>query len=259
MSLEQRAHLNLLAFLRLSAELTPGARIDDDGQALLCFANNPTPFFNVVATRDGVANPQALLDRAEAFFADAGSFVVHTREGHAGEEPLQAAAEARGYMLYPHYPNMIVPGALAEPQVPPGCELTRVEDPAEARVYWNLCNEAYPSIGFPPGSFDAVPDALAYDKRVHAFIARVEGEPAACALGFVAEGCTFIGWVAALEKARRRGLGAACTVRAVNAGVANGAQFASLQASEMGESVYKRLGFEQIYNYRLWIKLPAAT
>ena len=44
----------------------------------------------------------------------------------------------------------------------------------------------------------------------------------------------------------------------MNAGVANGGEFASLQASEMGESVYKRLGFEQIYNYRLWIKLPAA-
>lgn len=40
---------------------------------------------------------------------------------------------------------------------------------------------------------------------------------------------------------------------AVNAGFAMGAEIASLQASPMGESLYRAMGFEAIYDYRLYL------
>ena len=256
MSVAQRAHLNELAFLRLTAEHMPGSQVDDGPDSFFGFANHPFPFLNIAATIDGTDDPAAFLARAEEFFAPhKAGFVVHTRDGHPGEEALQELCKEREYFEYPRYPEMVVRGTLDE-AVPDDVELARVESPQDARTYWDLCNQAYPSIGFPPGTFDAFPDDLLADDRVHAWIATIDGEPAACALGYRDDNdVNFIGWVAAVEKARRRGLGALCTVRAVNSA---GAELAALQASPMGESVYRRLGFEEIYNYRLFIKAPPA-
>ena len=41
------------------------------------------------------------------------------------------------------------------------------------------------------------------------------------------------------------------TAAATNAGFDLGAEFASLQASPMGEPIYRAMGYETIYDYRL--------
>ncbi len=46
------------------------------------------------------------------------------------------------------------------------------------------------------------------------------------------------------------------TAAAVNAGFDRGAEIASLQASPMGESLYRRMGFETIFKYRLLMWQP---
>ena len=55
--------------------------------------------------------------------------------------------------------------------------------------------------------------------------------------------------IATVESARRRGLGAAMTMRVVDDGAAAGCDVAILQASEMGQPVYERLGFRTVVEY----------
>jgi hypothetical protein len=43
------------------------------------------------------------------------------------------------------------------------------------------------------------------------------------------------------------------TAAATNAGIDLGADVASLQASPMGEPIYRAMGFEAIYDYRLML------
>jgi predicted acetyltransferase len=62
--------------------------------------------------------------------------------------------------------------------------------------------------------------------------------------------------VAAVPEVRGRGLAAACTVWATNAAFERGGAVASLQASEMGEDLYRRLGYEELYSYRLYGAMP---
>ena len=55
--------------------------------------------------------------------------------------------------------------------------------------------------------------------------------------------------IATVEGARRRGLGAAMTMRVIGDGAAAGCDVAILQASEMGQPVYERLGFRTVCEY----------
>ncbi|HEY2657802.1 MAG TPA: GNAT family N-acetyltransferase, partial [Solirubrobacteraceae bacterium] len=57
--------------------------------------------------------------------------------------------------------------------------------------------------------------------------------------------------IASLPDVRGRGLAAACTVAATNQTLKLGAEVVSLQATEMGEDLYRRLGFEEIFAYRV--------
>jgi ribosomal protein S18 acetylase RimI-like enzyme len=72
----------------------------------------------------------------------------------------------------------------------------------------------------------------------------------------VSHGVAGIYWVGTVDDARGRGLGWTVTATAVNAGFDLGAESASLQASSMGESLYRRMGFETIFNYRLLVWTP---
>ena len=67
----------------------------------------------------------------------------------------------------------------------------------------------------------------------------------------VSHGVAGIYWVGSTEEARGRGLGWTMTATAVNAGFEMGGEIASLQASPMGEGLYRRMGFETIFSYRL--------
>ena len=52
-----------------------------------------------------------------------------------------------------------------------------------------------------------------------------------------------------------RGLAALVTRAAGNAGFDLGARLASLQASPMGEPVYRRMGYETIGSYPYWVRM----
>jgi predicted acetyltransferase len=79
----------------------------------------------------------------------------------------------------------------------------------------------------------------------------------ACASSGLAAGVGCLGWIASLPDVRGRGLAAACTVAAANQALKLGAEVVSLQASEMGEGLYRRLGFEEIFAYRVLGAMPA--
>jgi predicted acetyltransferase len=72
----------------------------------------------------------------------------------------------------------------------------------------------------------------------------------ATSLGFVAANGIEIANVTTVPDARSRGLGRAVTLAAMHAGARAGATIAVLQSTEMGHSVYRKLGFEEFARYR---------
>jgi ribosomal protein S18 acetylase RimI-like enzyme len=242
--LAARLHRNLMAV----ASSVGGERDERDGE-LLYASDSPLPFMNFAARAGPHGDAAAFLERARAFFAGRHrGFVVFT---WPGDPELGRAADADGMAeVLRRYPEMACPAPVAEL---PG-DVRRVETEEQGAAYWRICDAAYPSIGMPENFFTPTFPAAAMlpGPAREACLGYHEGEPVACASVFLAEGVGMICWVGALPEARGRGLAAACTAWATNRGFALGADVAALQASDMGEPIYRRMGYEEAYAYRLF-------
>lgn len=83
-------------------------------------------------------------------------------------------------------------------------------------------------------------------------LGRLDGEPVATATVFVApREVAGLYFVCTAPAARRRGIGAVVTAAAMQVAVEQGCTSAVLGSSPMGEGVYRRLGFEEVFRYRL--------
>ncbi len=90
--------------------------------------------------------------------------------------------------------------------------------------------------GFAPAGYDE-------GEPLRLYLARLAGVPVAVSQLFLGAGIAGIYCVGTLPEARRQGIGAAVTHAALADARALGYNMAVLGASEMGEPVYRRLGF----------------
>jgi ribosomal protein S18 acetylase RimI-like enzyme len=245
-------HRNLMTVSSWMGE-APGGAVDRRDGELLFAGSSPLPFLNGVMRESTEGDPAALLARArEFFFSRDRGFVVFTHP--ADPELDEAAREAGMFAVMDRYPEMVCRAPLPTLDA----DLRTVTTLDDAAAYWRVCDAAYPSLGFPPGVFDVAftPESLLDGERITACLALVDGDPAAGACLCDADGVGMVGWVATLPEMRGRGLAAACTVWATNTAFERGRAVASLQASVMGEDIYRRLGYEELFSYRLYGAMP---
>ena|SRR5437764_7565000 len=244
------AHLNLMAVNEVLTSAEPGGVVDRQGDELLYASEQDFSILNG-AMRSGDGDATAFVERASGFFAGRRGWMAFV---HPADEALEDAVRAAGLSHIADYPEMTCSAPLPEGEPPDGVELHPVHDAAQARDYWSLCERAYASLAFPQGLFDSFHAELLLRDDVGAWLARVDGEPAAGAMVVLQGPVGMVAWVATLDEHRGRGLGSLCTVRVTNAAFERGAKLASLQASPMGRSLYLALGYEELFRYRLYLK-----
>jgi ribosomal protein S18 acetylase RimI-like enzyme len=81
------------------------------------------------------------------------------------------------------------------------------------------------------------------------YVAYAHGHPVSTAMAWAGDGAVGIYNVATPPEHRGRGYGRAVTAKAVADGFATGADLAWLQASQLGQPVYRAMGFRQVETY----------
>lgn len=171
-----------------------------------------------------------------------------------------AACAVAGLELFGgQVPEMICPRPLPEPPPADGVVLHWVDDEAGVRDFVAVNAEAYATYGMPtevlPALFDE-PALVLEDPAASIVVARRDAEPVATAMTFESDGVASLQWVGTVPAARTAGLGALVTVMATNLAFGRGASSCTLQASPMGEPIYRRLGYETIYRYEEFVRWP---
>jgi GNAT superfamily N-acetyltransferase len=257
--LRRRAHLNLVDSSRHLFELDPGATIEAGDGWLFGAGRSSHPAISNAAFRvDDSLDPALLLQQAREFFGGQGRRVsLWAREGAPEDRDLIATARSAGLEEVFAMPEMVLRQRAEERLLLEGVDLRQLSSADEADDYWRVATAAYASVGFPPEifAFYESHEGLLAD-NVAAFLAYLDGTPVSIAMTIVSHGVAGVYWVGSLEEARGKGLGWALTAAATNAGFDMGAELASLQASPMGEPIYRAMGYETICTYRLLLSPP---
>jgi GNAT superfamily N-acetyltransferase len=170
-------------------------------------------------------------------------------------DDLEARLLARGFEDGGEEPAMVADLSVPSP-VPAvdGLDVERVRTAADLDEYRRVLAE-----GFGEGPPEAAWAAEVFGRiglgdggPWRHLVGRREGMPVATATLLVhpAE-VAGVYFVCTTPSARRRGIGAAVTARALAEGRALGCRAAVLGSSPMGHGVYRRLGFEEVFRYRL--------
>lgn len=266
MNLDAVAHANLVGFTRWSTRLAPDAPVLDDPDALAVALPNDWPS-NRLALRvvgsNGTANPATWADRVDGFLMQHGrTACVFTRIGP--DDDLVEPLTARGYQEWAQSPEQICE-APVEPRDPTGGALVRWADtPADVAAYAAVAGRAFADMGLIEDHVRPLldrPDVLLADDVVVA-LGEVEGQVVAGAMVvLLGEGTAddprhgYVAWVSCLGEARGHGLGDAVARAVTNEAFARGAGVVTLEASPFGERIYRRMGYRDLYRYRVMIKL----
>ena len=238
-----RQYASLREFCRLIGNASPGARVfDRDGVlASVVPATPDRSVMNSVVYSDA-GGLERMLPELAATYSDAG-VRAWTVWVPPGETAAAAALEAAGHVLDAE------PAAMAMELT--GFDLSRPSDldldpePDVATVA-RLNDLSYTVEG------EHFVRGLRNAPGLRCYVARLDGEPVACASGHDHDGDFSVTFVATLPQARGRGLAGGLIVHALHEARERGCTTTSLQATTMGQPLYERLGYRDLGPLQMW-------
>jgi ribosomal protein S18 acetylase RimI-like enzyme len=247
-----RLHEALCAATRRLAAVLEGGRFERrSGYDLVSFPTFPLPSFNGVWVMDDetAEHIEAALQELEGTGLPLG---VTTRRDRT--PAAEDASRSLGLTQEDRIPGMVAAPADINESVVDELQVLRVE----------TADGFAQSLAIAAAGFEITAEILAplYTLEVtgldglNVYLARVDGQDVATAINFVDGDAVGIYNVATPPEHRGRGYGGAITAHVARDGFAAGAEFAYLQSSLMGESVYRRLGFREVETYTLFTRPP---
>ena len=257
-ALEQAMNANHAAYWSTLGERSSAieAMQHDSNIVWLSSSVDSSYFFNMVIP---LTLPEAEQEAAVSVSIErARQRQVHTEwwTSPAMQETLDDHLKAQGFVHVGGPPGMALDLAQLNEDIPrPDHLVIRHVESEAALKHW--VDTLVAGFGLPDvwrtTIFDTVAaNGLAANLDLRHYVAYVDDVPAAASSLMLAEGVAGIYAVATHPEYRRRGLGALVTLAPLLEAREQGYHVAILQSSEMGHPVYLRLGFKDIFRYRIY-------
>jgi ribosomal protein S18 acetylase RimI-like enzyme len=256
-SAEERAHQNLCDWTRWTGRLDPKTTtIDDDGIVAVA-GTTDFPTSRVAIRSDLTLAPEAWAARVDDFMTETGKTAcVYTRVGT--DDDLTTQMLERGFVELTTTPEMVCDKAVGARPAPADVTVRFASSPADISAYARVAAEAFAHLMLPEAiTLDAIdhPDQYLADDCVVS-LAELDGVAVAGAqLVLFADGRAYVAWVACADAARGRGLGDTVTRAITNEAFERGADLVTLEASSFGEHTYARMGYREVFRYRMLIRV----
>ena len=249
-------HENFVAAGMAIAAGVPGSLVRLDGGIALIATGLPIRFFNQVVVVAPSPDGGALRAAVDAMRERDSRFVVLLRRGI--DSALVPDMATLG--LVGSGGSGPMPGMALHP-IPDGSPTVSGPEDHEIRLVADLAglvdHRRTAAAGF--GMSDAlmamtIHDGLLERADCAIYVGYSDGAPVTTGLALRTGRTIGVYNIATIEAARRRGLGSVMTARITADGRANGCDVAILQASDMGLSVYERLGYRTVVEYDSYVE-----
>lgn len=253
-ALAANCHANCIEAAREGARRSLAAgEIMEQGGVLLFASGSDFPIIANGAFRlDPAVQPDKVIRVADSWFAERGrGWSLGVTSWANADQDLREAAEAHGLVQTVEMPGMVRVERLVETPTPEGIEVRLLTTESEAAQFIAMCDLAYMSLGLPAGVFTAMAGLPLrtpppHEVTVGAFDA---GVLVSGAQVMFSNGIAGVYAVGTAEEARGRGLAELVTRTVTNLAFDLGAPAVTLQASPMGEPIYARMGYRELYRY----------
>ena len=237
---------NYLAAWRLLASGDFGGTVVETDDLLFTCAPVPVQYFNIAFVKPHV-DPGGCIDTVTSFFADRGTPFTFRFRSDAGFTP-DHALESAGLALDGSSPLMVA--ASADIGDVGDYEIAQVDESS-----WHAhVSTMAAGFGMPLDLVESVmPAALATSRDYAGFNAYLDGTVVSTSALIVSDGVAGVYNVATPEAYRGRGFGGATTRAAIAEGLRRGCAYTTLQASEMGYSLYAEMGYRTVVQWRNFI------
>ena len=254
---EERLNANLENFRAfwLAYGQTPGGKVHESGG---------TTWFTT-GVRDGIFNgvlrtdfPEERSDEEIRMILEAMNGLPFTWNVGPDSRPRDLARRLRAHGVEPLFDIVgmsadLETAALEGPD-PPSLRIGVVQDRAGLETFAEVASGPFQIGSDSLEGLVALETAQGFDPRLRRrYLAFLDERPVATTVLFLAAGVGGIYVVATVPDARGRGIGAAITRRAMREARDLGYGMAVLQASPMGHSVYRRLGFQDDFTIGLHV------
>jgi ribosomal protein S18 acetylase RimI-like enzyme len=235
---------------RVRADVVEGGEVLEVDGLLVAFSNLPAPELNGTRVIREPDDAPAALDAARAVFRSRGHPFFGI-EIEVGRHPaMESAVRAAGLRRVEQWPAMAVSIALLpDEEVVAGVEIRHVREEQELDAVRAVEVAAF---GTPTEIAERfVGRKMLEDPHVRMFTAWIDGEPVGEASAYLLHDTVGIFGVGVVESARRRGIGAALTLRATRA-FDDRTDLAWLQPSDMARRMYEGQGFRRVSDWEVW-------
>lgn len=193
-----------------------------------------------------------MLSKADDFFKDLGlDFTVWVRD-HA-DFKLEELLKTRGLKARrePGSAVMAIENRITDVDLPEGYKVKGVNNRKEIEDFSQVVKEAFDKTEAQISKMYET-DQTIIDENVISFVIYKDERPVGSVLTTISDEVAGIYWVGVTKEARGQGLGSFLTQISTNAGFDSGKDLVILQASEAGERVYTKLGYQTITRYRTY-------
>jgi ribosomal protein S18 acetylase RimI-like enzyme len=245
------------AYFREITARTPGARVVEQDGLVVVVGAVPSPVItNTILPMSDEVDIEAIRRAVGIYDAIGHHPSIQTRDH------IDAALEPRlaedGWEIAIKLPGMVLESRRPDADPPAGVEIRTVATELDRQAWLEAGLGGFASDEMDREAMGSIASHLGAvtGGSIMSFYGLTDDRPVATAQVFVDPESRFgiVGWVGTLPEYRRRGIGAAVTRAAANAGFDMGADLVGLQATNAGFPIYEKLGFRAISRYKIWFK-----